>query len=1502
MSKGPFEVAIADLEKSNQQPDLLLNKAAKLINVNLQRHVSSCTANVLYQTDAVSAGFKEQWLLRWLLKKLTVPVQRENPGDGSAFRDSFISSPLSWSLFLTLTSSIPKDVCLEILQERKFYDAITQILRTTLKFKASFPGSETLNDYVQEPDGPPAKKRKLSPDLPSQPNNSILWILLQATCRSVELLILPHDRQSTASHNLSSAWTTGWSQRAALFGALLDTIASVAANPLPSQEQRLLSNITSTAIQLWAVGGLNSRGQSDDPNRAFTSHCLMPSLITLDLLQGPEFDSECWMPVIQSLERLVALHVILPGRSLFNERHAKKWKSIDNLVYFEHLKGFLADFQKTIIDVAAIRTYITENFMTPTNIYLLKNLFDITLRCVPSKDLAKHRSEQTWFDALFLGLVHTLWIGIPQVTSSGVATSSAWSGSSIEMDSSLLIPVESLVDIAVTRHVRTSLPVLGHLLSAQLSLDAKSTPWPLLAKILEIDVNILLPKTGLDASKGLLDQLCSVIEEGSASRDVYASISDTIIVRLLKGFATSRDIDGFISIWREGLQNAMRTRSRQTHQSDRTPTVLAWEEIVVFDELEKVVQFSAPSSLGPKLLERVMSPLQALNTKVGSTVEEMADLAIFSAYLRSCSGHTEKPLLDDEQINNLAVSIINALERRSDYQTQRWRLWSFIHDLIQYRPNSQALETFQCLFTASYSFVSLEQLEIRDQGKSSQFSASKCLECLEAFSVLLSGSLHAPAYRSILKTELSHLVKALRDVTRGTDNAISETWNGQSYECDSAIKVLIACLGRLLQNLQILSISGDLFAGLISESLEVLGAIKFKELEGPPVPRLDTLLEAIIMSDEALNNPSLRAIMVDHFSDKAGKSFQPGTMSTSLFRQLPLAVFKKPRIRKLVTNILQSLQNESAGLAVEEINDQLAMILELDSVAPGSAIDASSWRLWVDISEKFSSNVDLDSSMASIAMRNLLSRILERVWNRALVSKDSEDVSKLVSWTVNTIEQHKGKYHDEMPFLAMQVFLSQGLRSTSLLEDPATEKTFEKARRRFIRMLKHNSRQASQNGLDTKCLMNLKILMDAMADVKVSTESDEFHDEVDAIEDLIATRQLWIDTSVVPLPEDRLMVSVRHLLHSRVELESILGPTEQTVHLRLRGLFSAMSPQTDLLVDHVGLLADKVELAICDFTGSSYAYALAFLRKEGRGTTLDLSPIASALIVSRVEEFHLTQNSNLVSELAELACLSSLTRDYSLTHLLLALNNSKYILERHPLAINQSTLDRLLSTLCQVVSADDDTKKSFRQARSEPEAADIFSRVCDVIGVVLSRHRRRISDRYHLLVPLLQSMMRCLFWPGLLALNAMPTATAVNGLTLFGQSLPIWQRESAKGLPSVSSEQLSRILTSICNPTVSAARSTKRSGFNELNDETKKARQLAGRHLHYLLAEYARCSLDGQIDPSVKESLMPGLFSILDATDQDLMKASNASMDVGSRAIFKTLYSDWSKYGKWDKN
>lgn len=111
-----------------------------------------------------------------------------------------------------------------------------------------------------------------------------------------------------------------------------------------------------------------------------------------------------------------------------------------------------------------------------------------------------------------------------------------------------------------------------------------------------------------------------------------------------------------------------------------------------------------------------------------------------------------------------------------------------------------------------------------------------------------------------------------------------------------------------------------------------------------------------------------------------------------------------------------------------------------------------------------------------------------------------------------------------------------------------------------------------------------------------------------------------------------------------------------------------------------------------------------------------------------------------------------------------------------------------------------------------------------------------------------------------------------------------------------SSVHLTRLLTSICDPTPS---SVKRS-HNPLTDETKKARRVAGEYMQYFIAEYASCKLDGRIEAGAKEGLMPGLYAVLDVMGREVMRCMNAKMDASRRAIFKGLYEDWMKFGRWN--
>jgi hypothetical protein len=72
-----FEVGITDLEKTDAIPVLLVEKAANLLGINLEQNIQKSTHVVRYKSEPGSHGFKEQWLLRWLLKKLTFPASKE---------------------------------------------------------------------------------------------------------------------------------------------------------------------------------------------------------------------------------------------------------------------------------------------------------------------------------------------------------------------------------------------------------------------------------------------------------------------------------------------------------------------------------------------------------------------------------------------------------------------------------------------------------------------------------------------------------------------------------------------------------------------------------------------------------------------------------------------------------------------------------------------------------------------------------------------------------------------------------------------------------------------------------------------------------------------------------------------------------------------------------------------------------------------------------------------------------------------------------------------------------------------------------------------------------------------------------------------------------------------------------------------------------------------------------------------------------------------------------
>jgi len=165
---------------------------------------------------------------------------------------------------------------------------------------------------------------------------------------------------------------------------------------------------------------------------------------------------------------------------------------------------------------------------------------------------------------------------------------------------------------------------------------------------------------------------------------------------------------------------------------------------------------------------------------------------------------------------------------------------------------------------------------------------------------------------------------------------------------------------------------------------------------------------------------------------------------------------------------------------------------------------------------------------------------------------------------------------------------------------------------------------------------------------------------------------------------------------------------------------------------------------------------------------------------------------------------------------------------------------------------------------------------------VLLLHRKKLGGRYHLIIGALQSLLRCLF---------VPYANSETRLMEPGQS------KKDLHLDADHAAAFARILTTLCDPTLSSVSRSKHSSRDELNDETKKARSIAGQHLQYVIEEYCECQLTGRLSAEMKAALTPGLYAVFAVMPQDVMRNLNAAMTSSSRSMFKALYDEYKRFG-----
>src|SRR6266480_898345 len=123
---------------------------------------------------------------------------------------------------------------------------------------------------------------------------------------------------------------------------------------------------------------------------------------------------------------------------------------------------------------------------------------------------------------------------------------------------------------------------------------------------------------------------------------------------------------------------------------------------------------------------------------------------------------------------------------------------------------------------------------------------------------------------------------------------------------------------------------------------------------------------------------------------------------------------------------------------------------------------------------------------------------------------------------------------------------------------------------------------------------------------------------------------------------------------------------------------------------------------------------------------------------------------------------------------------------------------------------------------------------------ILAGHRLKLRGRFHLVIPLMQNLLRCLFLP----------KRSTENKAEAHVTIPPWLSfDIVAAAPYATA--YAQLLCMLCDPTASSVAIPRNRHRQELTPATAKARRIAGQYLPHLLKEYIQCQLRYRLLPEV---------------------------------------------------
>lgn len=1486
MSVKTSEEALSSLDRSKNNPNQLLDQAATIIHATYNDHTRSYDHN----TSSSTHGFREIWVLRWVLKKLSESLKADLDNNEPPATRPFALNVKTWSLLLHLFSRIPTRNLTDVLVERKLTSLLTQAGPRVLGQFQEANSTILLGQTNINHDEPPLKRRKLS-DSPettqrevgstSTWSESALTKFLQV-CNQWGDSISPEKQSNLHTGRITAvAWSGSVKEAAEFVSCALKGASAICLVAGYGAGIPIASALTLVWLRLWQSFS-SSSNSVDKPTvcKIFNNTLLNPCL---DLFHSLESNTNhSLVAAKKEIERQIALHTIMPLRSDFTTQYKESWIRTEGPVSWKDIKPFFELLRKQFGESLKPKknTGIVVESLART--WYSTSLLTIASRLFPKDDM-RRKYEQPFLEALSLCLAHLAYPGeMPQMEKDSLQI--------LRPISSDLPPTSiqerwphDLLQTLSKQHIDLSTNVFLYLASALFSWRVQPLPLSILRAVVKLRPDAFVTRSEEPNAIACFDTLLLKLSSmgGLQDHEIDAVLKDCIYP-LMDAFASSQELDTFVEKWLPNIQEAFRDRGNDSKPSREISSIQIWYDEDLFQHLTEICQRRSMVNFTQRLMENVIDDLTTMGRRIGPTTDIFAKLAILENALKGNGGDVLAVGNSRDLFTKMADLLASALQQQNDYQGQKWRLWSVLGLFVRLDVALNQLDDLMRTIAdtkASFQTIRRSSLEkLRPSQRNSLLAEQYSIFCLvinHCSYDLLTEHAQNDAVRSVLHTEFDDLAEMLSEISRSRHPVTGSAdishpdllWDGRLVKLLDVQQLVEGCLGCILRNPWVVK-SEDFVAPKLLAALGSLRSPVSIHSTKQKTETFDRLVEILITTLDAGKLHGSR----NEIKGEA-KVSQDDLLTLSIHQ-----LSRGQRKQSADTVLKRLLMDEPIQDA--EFSACLARLESLDNLSPTAISLPENFNTLADVCAK-----SIPRGPSAIVCLRAVTNIFDSMWLHLMcMEKKKKTLSHIWSWTHQCLTLTKQSILKLQIVLVMSV-INKFSTHVKEVQKVAKADEIQELKTRFVD-------QATS-------LWNANNLRQSL-DVSVS-------------EPLFRTMSKMGFHAAVPSSNafaDRELKDLNTLPNELMQLGSKLSPGSRDIEkdwVYLQKHFAnTLAPSGFVKQGHTEAMSFGTHAFSARLDESQKLHWLEDRRQpQGQVEEMLLAYINGA-IVSDLPETSFKAAPEAAASLSRIATLQSDGPAQTLIGRVFHLEVSILLLKSYPGLVNQSTTDTLLQNLATWCSSSlkiNSEDQSQDHLQIDDGAIAMFDRLVTILGVLLTKYRRRLTGRSHLLLPVLQTLLRCFFFTSSRAYIYQNTANW-RQKQLFRTSLPSWL---TRPLPPSSASKFSRILSSICNPTTASARSSHRNSRKSgsamaLNDETKKARRIAAQYMQYLVMEYARCSLDGVIQSEVKESLMPGLYSILDAIDMDLMRAMNAAMDPSSRAIFKGLYDDWVKYGKWDQS